>query len=362
MARMEPTGTERQLVGMLAAARDTYWNPTLCVLYPGFGLTAEVARSGIPTIEMPFTTAYDPRRMRRLRRLIQRGGFDVVHSSLWGANLFTRLAAARPGRSAVVISERSVEDFRSRGGRGIDRALRPLADRYIGNSQDVVDFICRAHRVPASRVSLIRNGLDTDVFRPATSPAGPAARKRIACIGRLVRQKAFDVMVAALPEVLEVQPAELIIAGEGPELAHLQCAATGLPVSFIGVLPTPRSVADFLRTIDLLVLPSRHEGLPNVVLEALACGVPVVATDVPGMAEASAGHTRLVPPDDPSRLAAAVIDALRVPAQSFAPPFVQSFYEVAEQHLRAFEEAVEGRRRGRAVSTLERTTLGGNPR
>jgi glycosyltransferase involved in cell wall biosynthesis len=161
--------------------------------------------------------------------------------------------------------------------------------------------------------------------------------------------------------VLKVEPAELIIAGEGPEMVRLNRAAADLPVSFIGVLPDPRSVADFLRTIDLLVLPSRHEGLPNVVLEALACGVPVVATDVPGIAEAAAGHTRLVPPDDPSKLAAAVIDALGVPAHSFARPFIQSFGDVAAQHLRAFQDAVEGRRRGLGATTPEPATLAERP-
>jgi glycosyltransferase involved in cell wall biosynthesis len=350
MARMEPTGTERQLVGMLKAARDVHWHPVLCVLYPGFALTTQVAREGIPVAEMPFTTPYDPRRMRELRRLIRHGGFDVAHSSLWGANLFTRLAAAQPDRCAVVLSERSVEDFRSRGGRLVDHALRPFADHYIGNSQDVVDFIRRAHRVPASRVSLIRNGIDNEVFHPEARPVEPTTRRRIGCVGRLVEQKAFDIMVEALPTVLRTVPAELLIAGEGPERTRLERAAAGLPISFVGVLPNPQAVADFLRSLDLLVLPSRHEGLPNVVLEALACGVPVVATSVPGMAEATVGLAPLVPPGDPEALAATVADALRTRARPPAHTTIQSFDEVAIQHRRVFELALERRRtRGTAA-------------
>jgi glycosyltransferase involved in cell wall biosynthesis len=347
MGRMGPSGTERQLVGMLKAARDVYWDPTLCVLYPGFDLTIQVARDGTPTMEMPFTTAYDPRRMQRLRTLIRDGGFDVVHSSLWGANLFTRLAAAQRSRPAVVVSERSVEDFRSRSGRLIDQALRPLADHYIGNSQDVVDFICRTHRVPSSRVSLIRNGINGDVFYPDNGPAEPTARRRIGCVGRLIHNKAFDVMVTAMPAILRVVPTELLIAGEGPERVRLERAAAGLPVSFVGFLPTPDAVADFLRTLDLLVLPSRHEGLPNVVLEALACGIPVVATDVPGMEEATGNRTALVPADDPDKLAVAVTEALLGPARPPAQVAIQSFLEVAVQHRRAFELALEHRRHGR---------------
>jgi glycosyltransferase involved in cell wall biosynthesis len=331
---------------MLAAARGVHWEPTFCVLRHGFNLTAQVAREGTPVVEMQFTTSYDPRRMYQLRKLIRRGGFDVVHSSLWGANVFTRLAAAQPRRPAVVVSERSVEDFRSRGGRLIDRALRPLADHYIGNSQDVVDFICRAHLVSVSRVSLIRNGIDADVFHPETRPAEPTAGRRIGCVGRLVHQKGLDVMLAALPAIVRTMQAELLIAGAGPERTRLGKAAAGLPVTFMGHLPTPHSVADFLRTLDLLVVPSRHEGLPNVVLEATACGVPVVATDVPGMAEATAGHAPLVPPDDPEMLAAAVVDALRAPARPSPHVALQSFDEVAAQHRQAFELALGHRRRG----------------
>jgi glycosyltransferase involved in cell wall biosynthesis len=215
-----------------------------------------------------------------------------------------------------------------------------------------VDFIRRAHGVPASRVSLIRNGLDPAVFHPGARAREPAARRRIGCVGRLVPQKAFDVMVAALPAVLRTLPVELLIAGEGPERGALERAAAGLPVSFVGALPGPHAVADFLRELDVLVLPSRHEGLPNVVLEALACGVSVVATDVAGMSEATAGHVPLVPPDDPEKLAVAVAESLRAPARRLVNVAVQSFHEVAAQHRSAFELAVDRRRRGRPAGTL----------
>jgi glycosyltransferase involved in cell wall biosynthesis len=348
MARMRPGGTERQMVGMLLAAHKVHWEPTLCVLYPGFELTRQVASHGVSVIEMPFTTSYDPRRMAWLRGLTRSGRFDVVHASLWGAGVFTRVAALRRGRPAVVVSERSVEDFRSRPGRLIDRTLRPVTDHYIGNSRDVVDFIQRSHRVPSDRVSLIGNGIDRKVFcrdqrqRPATQ------RRRVGCVGRLIRDKAFDTMIRALPAVLTAADVELVIAGEGPERARLEEAAVGLPVRFQGFLPTPRAVASFLRGLDLFVLPSRYEGLPNAVLEALACGVPVVATDVPGMREAVRDHGTLVPPDDPQRLAEAVVAAL---STSQLPPSdlpIASFDDIATQHLQAFELAVARRiaRRG----------------
>jgi glycosyltransferase involved in cell wall biosynthesis len=102
-------------------------------------------------------------------------------------------------------------------------------------------------------------------------------------------------------------------------------------------------VADFLRSLDVFVLPSRAEGLPNVVLEAAACGVPVVATEAPGLSDAAAGAV-LVPPDDPGALA----DALHRQAVSpvpASPRDVQTFDEVARAHARVFESALRRRHR-----------------
>jgi glycosyltransferase involved in cell wall biosynthesis len=86
-------------------------------------------------------------------------------------------------------------------------------------------------------------------------------------------------------------------------------------------------------------MPSRYEGLPNAVLEAMGCGIPVVAPAVPGMAEATRVHAILVPPDDPQALAAAVVNALEKP---ITPPpnwSMPSFEEVASLHQRVFERA-----------------------
>jgi glycosyltransferase involved in cell wall biosynthesis len=92
-----------------------------------------------------------------------------------------------------------------------------------------------------------------------------------------------------------------------------------------------------LRSIDVFVMPSRWEGLPNALLEAIACGIPVVATDVPGMAEAAGGHALLVPPDQPAALAEAVCRALASPSRPTVS--LNSFDEVAATHLAVFERA-----------------------
>jgi glycosyltransferase involved in cell wall biosynthesis len=340
IARMPAAGTERQLAGMLRAAhKKGLWHATLCVLYPGYALSSEIRADGIPVLELRGRDPLHVRRLHQLRRLVRSGDYDVVHSSLWGANAFTRLAALDWNRPAVVASERRVEDFRGRPRRVIDRALRPVTDAYIGNSSAVGDFVQRAHDVDSAAVHIVPNGIDRAVFTPdGRMSRAPGAPVRLGGVGRLVHQKGFDVLLDALPAVLAHHDVELRIAGQGEERAALERRAVGLPVRFVGLLETPAAVAAFLRDLDLFVMPSRYEGLPNAVLEALACGLDVVATDAPGMRAALGDGGSLVPPDDPVALANAITDALsdRRPTPAAAIP---SFADVAEAHLRVFEAA-----------------------
>ncbi|MGH2635606.1 MAG: glycosyltransferase family 4 protein [Actinomycetota bacterium] len=346
VGRMPPHGAQRQLVGMLRAAHLRHWDATLCVLRGRYDLTREIAAAGVPVIEHEDTGRFDPRRALRLRRLIQSGDFDVIHSSLWGCNAFTRLAALSPRRPAIVVSELSVENWRPRHRRLLDRTLRPLTDQYVGNSEAVRAFICTTHGVDRDRVTVIRNGLDREVFKPgAPRPprAGPAV---IGCMGRLVRDKGFQIAIRSLRSILAHRDVRLLVAGEGEYRRELESAAKGLPVELLGLLTTPEEVAGFLRGLDLFIMPSRYEGLPNAVLEALGCGLTVVATAVPGMAEASFGYAILVPPDDPEALASAVVRALDRPIRPPADLGIPSFDEVAALHLRTFRAGYARRNHG----------------
>ncbi|MFN8073956.1 MAG: glycosyltransferase [Kineosporiaceae bacterium] len=358
IARMPPSGTELQLAGMLRAAQGELWEPTLCVLYPGFPLTAELAADGIRVVELDGRNPLKVDRFTQLRRLVSSGRWDVMHSSLWGGSAFARAASIAAGDIAVVMSERRVEEFRRRPQRVLDAALRARTQEYIGNSAAVVDFIAEFHGAPRERIHLIRNGIDPEVFRPL-QPRPPlvgadGVRRSVVIggLGRLVHQKGFDVLLRALPAVLAVHDVEVVIAGEGELRAELEAAAAGLPVRLPGAVKGARAVADHLRGLDLFVMPSRYEGLPNALLEAQACGVPAVACAGAGIAEAVGPDVPLVPVEDPAALAAALIAAIDdlQAASPRTPPPVQSFRDVAAAHLAVFESAVV-RRRGRLPST-----------
>ena len=335
IGRMPGHGTQRQLAGMLRCAHQRHWDATLAVLRAGDPLTHEVADGGVPVVEFSGDDA-DPRRLTSLRHMVRTA--DVVHSSLWGANVYARLSVAiRRRRPAVVISERSVEEFRSVARRGIDHGLRWWTEEYIANSNDVAAFIASAHGVPMNRITVIRNAVDQSIFFPGRTRRNRDGAARLGTVGRLIPEKGLDVLLSALPEILATQPVVLTVVGDGPERTALEHKAHGLPVEFVGYMESPSDIASFLRSIDVFVMPSRWEGLPNALLEALACGVPVVATDVSGMAEAAEGRALLIPPDQPAALAEAVSHALASPARPEVSP--KSFDDVARAHLAVFERA-----------------------
>jgi len=193
------------------------------------------------------------------------------------------------------------------------------ADGVVAVSRDLRDRVV-ALGVPAERVTVIHDGVDAGVFCPGDRanaraavnfPGGWPTAPVLLFVGNLVPVKGIDVLLRALPAV---SPARLVVVGVGPELDRLTRQAAGLGVAdrvtFLGSLPQS-ALPNWYRAADVFVLPSRSEGVPNVLLEAGACGTPWVASRVGGVPEIP-GHVsrRLVPPDDPAALAAAIADAL----------------------------------------------------
>lgn len=166
--------------------------------------------------------------------------------------------------------------------------------------------------VPADRVLTLRNGVDLDKFRPVERTAARKAagfvRQTLLAVGNLVDVKDHELMIRALPLV----PAtDLVIVGEGPLRDRLLAVAREMNVADrVRILPNVRQdqLVTYYAAADLSVLTSRHEGMPNVVLESLACGTPVVATPVEGVPELvnSDAAGLMVPERTPASLAAGI--------------------------------------------------------
>jgi len=156
--------------------------------------------------------------------------------------------------------------------------------------------------------------LRRELYRPLGIPSNT---KVVAAAGRLVDVKGFDVLIAAWRQVSATRDdAVAVIVGSGPEEAALRAAAADAGVAeSVHFVPFSSRARDYLGAADLAVMPSRFEGLSNVLLEAMMDGVPVVATAVSGAVDFidDGINGRLVSPEDPNALAAAVIDVLRAP-------------------------------------------------
>ena len=208
-------------------------------------------------------------------------------------------------------------------GRARLRATVRRADAFVGISAAIREELLAAG-APGDRVHAVPNGVDLERFRPASPDERRAARRAlgaggpvIAYCGRLSIEKGVDVLVAAWPRVLAAFPgARLHLLGEGAERERLAAQVHALGVDASVVLAGAGDPVPLLRAADVSVLPSRTEGMPVALLEAMAAAVPVVATAVGGSAELlrPGGLGLLAPPDDPLRLADAIVASLREPA------------------------------------------------
>ena len=221
-------------------------------------------------------------RVLGLRRALTADGIQVVHAWLFIANAYAWVARLGE-RWPLITSARNCK----RQGRWLD-ALNVRAfgasTAIIVNSARVRDYIAREYAAPAQRITVIPNAIDLTRFRPRPRPAGA---KCVAMVGRLVTQKnpllfveAAAALRARLPDV------RFMLIGDGPLRSTVEAAVRAAGLDGCCTLTGERDdVHELLGSADLFWLTSEWEGLPNGVIEALACGLPVVATDVGGTAE-----------------------------------------------------------------------------
>ena len=244
---------------------------------------------------------------------------DLVHAH--GLRPATTVALARVQRPLVVTWHNRVLDsvgIRLRA-RPAERLVARRAQASLCVSPDLVQHVFRLGGQP--RLAPVGSALPVGSGRPAAelrTELGAEGRALIVCVGRLHHQKGLDVLVDAV-SLLARHPCRplVVVAGEGPERASLEqrIREISAPVRLIGARS---DVADLLAAADIAVLPSRWEGSPLFAHEALAAGVPLIATRVGGVPQLTGGGARLVPPGDATALASALRDLLDNPPDAAA--------------------------------------------
>jgi glycosyltransferase involved in cell wall biosynthesis len=196
--------------------------------------------------------------------------------------------------------------------------FKQLVDTFVAISEETRLELLSAG-IPEAQITPVAYGVDVNRFRPSPPAEREQCRQELGLadwhvvlvVARLEPEKGLDTLLAAWPRVKAAVPrALLLIAGDGSQRAMLTSLAAALAeVRFLGLVRDP---VPYLQAADCYTLPSLTEGLPLSLLEAMAAGVPCVATAIGGSSEALAGLGELVPPRDEACLAAAIVKVLRV--------------------------------------------------
>lgn len=312
-------GAERVVVEYALAHDRTRYRPEVCCVIRGGPLREQLDAAGVPVHVLDRRSRFDPRAVLRLRFLLSRGGFDVVHYHNFAALSVGLPAALLSGVRAVVRTEHNV----THGGRGVRWLISRLAalreDAQIGVSKAVTRSHLASRRIPRSRFVTVRNGIDEARLHVAASREDVrrslgVADDEILCltVSSLTVQKDHANLLRAASRVARAEPrAVFLVAGEGALKEKLEREAAELGVGKrVRFLGRRLDVPALLKAADLFVLSSAWEGLPITILEAMAAGVPCVVTDVGGVSEVVVdGVTgRVVPPRDSASLAAGILD------------------------------------------------------
>jgi len=317
--RFIPGGTQRQLIELLRRIDRRRFRVHPVCFHDDGPWTPRVAALGDPITRFPIHGFGRPDTARQLARFAgwcRNNGIAVLHTWEIYSNVFGLPGGALGGVPLRIGSRRGL------GGPPAVRRLQTLACRFahrmVANSRAAANQLI-AQGVARDRIDIIANGIDLSLFPQHLTSARPRKITMVAC---LREEKRIDVLIASAPRILARYPdAEFQIVGDGPCRQRLMDLATA-----IGVQPQVRfmghrdDVPAILSASDVFVLPSESEASPNVILEAMAAGLAVVASRVGGIPElVTDGVTgSLVPPADADALADALLDLLDHPRRGAA--------------------------------------------
>lgn len=315
-------GTERQAVELLKRLDGKRYDVRLAVLRNDGPFYSEIETRFPEVPEFPLTSFYDANAVRqlvRLRRLMRREKIDILHAHDFYSS-FIGAAAARLCGVRVIASQRHLKLSDRRAHKWGTRLIHRLANRILVNSEAIREHIVTNEGARPAKIVVVKNGVV-----PITSSATNRVElcrevgvdtgvTLVGIVARLQTVKGHRFFIEAAAEVLRRRTdAHFVLVGDGPlrtEIAN-QAAEFGIADS-VHFLGDRADVSRLVSAFDLLVLASLHEGLPNAVMEAMAAGVPVVATAVGGTKELiSDGETGyLAPSANSPALAERIVFAL----------------------------------------------------
>jgi glycosyltransferase involved in cell wall biosynthesis len=313
-------GVQQQLLSLLKAYSRERFNPIFCCLGPKEEIGKEIEGTKIEFIPLNKLryNRFSPGIVLELYRLMKKKQIHVVRTHRYRSNLYGRFAAFLAGVPVIIASVHDNYRTDKRPKRRImNRILSKITDKIVAVSEDVKEDIIRYDSIDPSKIEVIPNGIDVERFNPEKNTAN--IRKEfsleeddivIGFIGRIVPAKGLEYLLNALPYLKEeFKSIKLLIVGEGSLVEELKERAKKNNI-FDNILFTGkrRDIPEILASINIFVMPSIAEGLPNALLEAMAMGKPIVTTEVGGIPEIvkNGFNGLLVPPRDTLSLSKAI--------------------------------------------------------
>lgn len=353
ITELDPGGAERALVEIVTRLDPAHWEVRVFCLGPETDLSRQLRDHGISTVCLGARRAYQVGVLFSLIQQLREFRPALLQTFLFHANIVGRLAGWWAG-VPVILSGLRVAERGRRWHLWLDRWTNRFVTLNVCVSEGVRQFAISHGGLPAAKLRVIPNGVDAERFATALPvdlrPLGiPEGAWTLVTVGRLTAQKGHDELLGAMaPLLIEDPRIHLLIVGEGPERETLDWLADSFEVS--GQVHLPGFQADIpgiLKSCQAFVLPSRWEGMPNALLEALAAGLPCIATDVEGVRELLAGGAGIVvPPGDELALRRAVEQVRHqiwgVPPQDTLDAVLQrhSWQSISQEYESLFTECL----------------------
>lgn len=296
-----PGGSERQLTEIARGLGRDEFSPRVGSFYPEGARADELRAAGVPLVSFPVRSLLRPSVFgvaAELRRYVEQEEIDLVHTFDPPSTMFAVPALAwgrRRGRRPVILSsQRGHRELNPGMGRRLLRLTDRWADGIVVNCRYLENHLREDERVPAGKIHLCYNGLNTAVFSPPASRGGGFT---IGAAAVFRREKGLDTLLRAFADFRGQAPeARLLLVGGGPLQGELEGLAAELNLGdSCRFVPQSGAMAEWYRRFDVFVLPSHSEALSNALMEAMACGCACVASAVGGNPElVRSGETGLL--------------------------------------------------------------------
>ena len=318
-------GTETHLLRLSSGLKEKGYLVSICCLYNQLEIADRFKKQGIDVLCLDVKSIWDIRGFLRLWRILKKGGYDIVHAYLFDSSIYSAIVAKIAGVKAIITSRRNYDDWMRIPHIILQKIANCFTDKILVNAKSLEDLVVKQEGFSRDDILPIYNSInkaqydikltDQNITNMRKSIGVNPDEYMILCTAKFKISKGHAFLLQAAKTVIEKMPkAKFILMGKGPEETRVKSKARDLGIQekviFIGQRD---DVAQILKIADLCILSSIREGFANTILEYMASGKAIVATDVGGNREiiTSGENGILVSKGDVSRFSNEIMSLLK---------------------------------------------------